>query len=330
MTQANVVRASNGQFASPSNPQASATADADVEAISTPDPRANGSDAASANGAGNGSGGGEGPQEARARRLGWQPQEKFRGPKDKWLDADAFVEKAESDLPVLRERLRFQDKFIQDQQTKLGSLEDKFGKTQTLLEEVTERLRMQDERGLSHVVQQLEAEMDAAVADADTERYQKAKRRLVELGQARAPRDGKAEDKSKQPSPQPQPQKVGPELEMWMRENPWFNPSDPEDDASLYAVRQDMKLSRKNPYMSDRERLDKVRESVERRFPELFENTNRRQAAAVNSPSPHRETQRKPKQKTVSDLDDDQKAALAAIQKRDPKFKAEDYLKYLK
>jgi hypothetical protein len=320
MTDTNVARAENGKFTVPAS-----SGDADVDAISTPDPRANGaSDAAGGNGHTQ-----ESANAERARRLGWQPEEKFRGPKDKWLDADAFIEKVEGEVPVLRERLRFQDKFIQDQQSKF---EARFQKQEEAIQELLGKTREAESRGFTYAHAELEAAMDKAAEEGDVKTYQAAKARLIELGKARAPAEKKLNgaepkgDGGKKDSLPPSP-----DLQQWMSDNRWFNPNDPDDEASMYAIHQDTKLSRKSPHLSPGERLAKVKEAVERRFPEQFENTNRRSPAPVSTPSAHgnQRTERK-KTKTVADLDDEQKAALAAIKRRDPKFKDEDYLKYLK
>ena len=52
--------------------------------------------------------------EAKARRQGWRPQDEYRGPADKWVDADAFLKRSDEELPVMRERLRKQDRDLAD------------------------------------------------------------------------------------------------------------------------------------------------------------------------------------------------------------------------
>lgn len=48
--------------------------------------------------------GGDPGVEAEARSLGWAPKEKWRGPEEQWVDAEAFMEKAQIVLPILREK----------------------------------------------------------------------------------------------------------------------------------------------------------------------------------------------------------------------------------
>ena len=290
--------------------------DADVDAISTPDPRADGNGADS-----------ESPNAPRAQRLGWQPFEKYRGPKDKWLDADAFIDKVEGEVPVLRERLRFQDKFIQEQQSKLSTIEERTKKQEALLEEMATRQRQQDDRGFSRLEEEIETEMDSAAAEADTDRYQKAKKRLNELRTSRKPAPAKTKEPDKPDGGKKPP---SPEVQQWVSDNAaWFNANDADDEASQFAILRDSQLGKKYPDAA--RRLAKVREEFERRFPVKFYNESRRNPPVVNSPSGHGSNRGGGKRpKTVADLDADQKAALAMIKRRDPKFKDEDYLKNLK
>ena len=50
--------------------------------------------------------------EKSARTLGWVPLEEFRGDPDRWIEADQFVERGTSQLPILRENIdRLMKKF---------------------------------------------------------------------------------------------------------------------------------------------------------------------------------------------------------------------------
>ena len=40
--------------------------------------------------------------EDKARALGWRPETEYKGPKDKWVDAEEFVKRAEEDPREVR------------------------------------------------------------------------------------------------------------------------------------------------------------------------------------------------------------------------------------
>lgn len=63
--------------------------------------------------------------EGFARRLGWRPREEFRGPQSQWLPVDLFLERVNNEIPVLRERLRYQDSIIQAHQQTISQLQQR-------------------------------------------------------------------------------------------------------------------------------------------------------------------------------------------------------------
>src|SRR6185437_13103474 len=71
----------------------------------------------------------EGETEARARRQGWRPLEEYNGNPDRWIDAESFLKRAETDLPVTRARL-------ETMESRYAQTEAELGKTRQSLEEV--------------------------------------------------------------------------------------------------------------------------------------------------------------------------------------------------
>ena len=45
----------------------------------------------------------------RATRMGWTDKESYTGPAERWVDAKTFIERGETILPILKDRLRKQD-----------------------------------------------------------------------------------------------------------------------------------------------------------------------------------------------------------------------------
>ena len=42
------------------------------------------------------------PVEQEARTLGWVPAEEFKGDPNRWVDAETFVERGHTVMPILR------------------------------------------------------------------------------------------------------------------------------------------------------------------------------------------------------------------------------------
>src|SRR3990167_10980336 len=73
--------------------------------------------------------------EPRAKRMGWVPEDQFRGEKSRWVDAKTFVEKGENELPILRERLRRADEGLKE----LGEVKETLKNFQGYMTKVEER-----------------------------------------------------------------------------------------------------------------------------------------------------------------------------------------------
>jgi hypothetical protein len=261
--------------------------------------------------------------EAFARRLGWRPQEEFRGPTDKWVDAGTFVEKVQKETPILRERLRTQDSMIQRMEAELRETKRLASEQGQAVNELLERSRGAEDRGFQYEAARIEAGMRKAVENADTPAYDALRMELDGLYRQRAEKQRKPADPDKD-KPNGQQTTPDPAAAAWVRENTWFN-----SDKKLHraAIAIEATLMEDEPHLSTADRLKKVRDEIVQRFPEKFENQARRQPSAVSAPGGQLTRPVRPKQKTVADLPDDAKQALTTLKRRDPKFTDEMYLK---
>lgn len=252
-----------------------------------------------------------------ARQIGWRPLEEYRGPKDKWIDADAFLEKVQTEAPVRNERLRTtaaeNERLRRENADLKRERESGWG-------EILDRSRGAEQRGFQYAREQIDVQMDEAAQRGDMDAYKNFKRQRDELERLKpsAPDPRRADPKPGQPQ-QPDVATMG-----WIDQNPWFN-TDPMLNGIAINIEGD--LLRKQPNLSTSERLEKVKDEVQRRFPEKFGNPARTTPAAASRPSaqaarpPSRE-----KKRTVADLDEHGKAALAKLKRQDPKLTDEMYL----
>ena len=63
--------------------------------------------------------------EQEARSMGWVPKEEFRGPETQWRDANEFVERGRTMIPILNARLREKDEKLASVSDKVAKLEQK-------------------------------------------------------------------------------------------------------------------------------------------------------------------------------------------------------------
>ena len=109
---------------------------------------------------------------ALAKSMGWVDEEKFRGDKTKWVDADSFVEKGMNDLPILRERLRSQSTKINDMETDISSFK-KYHEATVANE-------------YSRALKDLQEKERATVEEGDTAEFDKIQKQKQDLAQSHA------------------------------------------------------------------------------------------------------------------------------------------------
>jgi hypothetical protein len=235
--------------------------------------------------------------EARARRLGWTPEAEWdetraersgiRKPV-KFLTAQEFIDRVESDLPVMRERIRHTDSVI-------VALEKKLGTATSKLDEMHEVLTSQREMSLVAVKRAREAgraeakaEMRRSVEDGDTAAYEKAQKRLDDIeAEERAEQSPKKAESAREEEPKTEtPRNLNPAVEAWVKKNLWFR-----NDMVLNTVMIDahQRVQQENPDMDMLDSLEQAKSLVQEKFPEKFGiNPRRAGASAVNRSTGHR------------------------------------------
>lgn len=268
-------------------------------------------------------------QEAFARRLGWRPKEEYSklhpGKDDRWVDAASFIERTETEAPLLRSQLRKNvgaiDKLEQEQREARRLIKEQGEHIKELLG--TSRDARQ--QGFEYAVDQVKERQRAAVKDADTAAYDECERELARLAGMRPGKAPPKETARQQPTAQ-QSAEVDPVTVAWTEENrSWF-----KGEAKQYAIDAEVWVMDEHPNLVGpahaAERLAKVKERVQRRFPEKFENGARSQPSPTARPGPQGARPPVKKQRTVADLDADGKAALAKLKRMNPSLTDQDYL----
>jgi gas vesicle protein len=263
-----------------------------------------------------------GADEQFARRMGWRPETEWSGPENRkparFLDAGEYIKRVETEVPVLRERLRFYD----DQLVKTTKKVEEFGGTikeqGEALKELLTRTKTAEQRGYERAIADKQSEMRAAVASADTAAYARAEAEARAINDARV----KAmQPPAPQQKPAAQPQ-VHPETTAWLAQNEWFNRDRVLNAAAIEAYEV---VARDMPAASETQRLAETKRRVQAEFPHKFGANPRRDAPpSVNAPSGDRAA---PKAgKSVRDLPDDARRELDRFKKLIPGFTDKDFL----
>ncbi|WP_213775103.1 hypothetical protein [Bradyrhizobium sp. dw_78] len=251
--------------------------------------------------------------ETKARRLGWVPLDEFKGDHARWRDADEFMRRGETILPIVQENNRV----LHD---KLTATERQMTEMRQVLGELHASQKANEDRIRAQARAELENEMRVAVQTADTQRFEAANARLREVERPAAPVVPQAQ------SPMPGaalPPGIDPYVERWMAENTWM-----QDPAlSLFAQAHSAQLMQEKPGLGIQDRLADVKRRVQDQFPEKFGLNPRRNEAASVAFASAPPVARRSNKRGYDDLPGEAKAACDRFVKIIPGYKREDYLK---
>lgn len=198
--------------------------------------------------------------EDRARRMGWAPQDEWRGKEEDWKNAEAFIKAGEENAGWLRERNRKLDHALAQTTAKLNQMTESF-------ETVKEHYTKVEQRAHDRAVKELKAQQKAAVAEGDEAAFERI--------------DGEIEDLRKEATPAKKREATAdedPDFIAWHTDNDWYN----EDvEMTVYANQANTVIARKR--LVGRAHYDAITAEVKKRFPDHFENPKRKQAAAVEA-----------------------------------------------
>lgn len=204
--------------------------------------------------------------EDRAREQGWKPQDEYSklpnaDPK-KWVDAETFLKNGEAKLPIVNaenRKLRAEMKEMRD-----------------LVKDVLANQKSDKERIIAETTAKLKAERRAAIEEADTKKVEAIDEQIDKLKDAPKTEDKRATTDKWEPTP---------ELKDWTKANAWFNKGSKHYDPTMAGLAigyLDMLLA--DPETSDLDESDMLKRAtaeIRKRFPEKFQNPNRKNAPAV-------------------------------------------------
>lgn len=239
------------------------------------------------------------PSEAETKAIaqGWAPKDKWKGPEEKWVDADTFLERGEKIAPI-------QAKKIERLEGELDDIKRKFADFGGWRDKVEKNAH---ERALKDI----KSRQREAVKSMDSEAFEAAEKDAEKLNKEV---EQKAEERK--------PDAWDTAAAKWKAENDWF-----EVDSMLTEVAGGIHvaLRRTKPGLTPEQNLAETLKEVKRRFPEKFETESpRREAPHVEGSST---TRSRNGAKGYADLPADAKIAGTDFVKRGIYTDREQYAK---
>lgn len=199
--------------------------------------------------------------EIEAKQLGWQPEEQFKGSKDKWIPAKEFVEKGRFVVPILQQNNRRLQQQALTQTQKIGKLEQELKDLNTSFDSIEKRLSKVDQQAFVRAKAQLTAELKVAREAGDVDAEVDVQDRMDQLRKAT-----EEEPKKKITATKVEPTQVelDPVLKDWMKRNTWFG--DQTNSESKKKTKEFMRIGedlRDEGFSGD---MQEYTEAVEREY----------------------------------------------------------------
>lgn len=140
--------------------------------------------------------------EERARMLGWRPPGEFKGEPGNFVEAADFLQKAQENMPLLKQQNRRLDEALRDATKREKRLEKMIGE-----------LKGFEERAYQRAVAELEARHDAAVEEGDVAKSRAIRKEIDGLRPA---------PKAAEQDTETDPRQAKKELAEWVDRNDWY------------------------------------------------------------------------------------------------------------
>ena len=159
--------------------------------------------------------------EQEARDLGWVPLDEFRGPKDRWIPADKFVDKGRHIVPIMRERMNALQQKLLTRDKELDTLRETVENSNKAIEALEKHFNENTKRLVTEAKKDLLAKIKDARDSGDVDAEFELLEQLDTVKKAEA--DAKSDNKeNKKDTPPPKVEKQPEWAVEWQSENPWY------------------------------------------------------------------------------------------------------------
>lgn len=159
--------------------------------------------------------------EQEARNLGWVPESEFKGPKQKWVEAEKFIDKAQHVLPIMaKNNKRLQSELLTRDQ-KIANLEAAVANSEKAIaameKHFTAATKAQVAAAKKEVVEQIKVARETGDVDAEVALLEQLDT-VKEAEKAATASQGKKDD----PPSKKDAVEITPDIKEWLSENPWY------------------------------------------------------------------------------------------------------------
>lgn len=157
--------------------------------------------------------------QAKAEKLGWIPPSRFKGDPERFIDAEDYIERGETILPIVKETNKRLERELENTRAESAKLAESLKKAQDAIDQIEERHSVATQKAVEKAREDLKIQLAAASEAGDHAGVAEITSKMVDLI--------KAEDSAKEEKDVKVPDKVDtfvPQKDLleWNAENPWF------------------------------------------------------------------------------------------------------------
>jgi hypothetical protein len=171
-----------------------------------------------------------------AEKMGWIPPSRFKGDPERFIDADAYIERGETILPIVKEHNKRLQTELATVREQAAANAEALKVAQTAIEQIEERHSVQTQKAVEEARRQVKAQLAAASEAGDHEGVAELTDQLTQLNTA----EKEAGPVEKKPATPPARFVPPPELREWNEENPWFG-QDRRKTALALGIAQELR-----------------------------------------------------------------------------------------
>ncbi len=185
----------------------------------------------------------EATAEDRAAQMGWKPKDQFKGPEDRWVDAETYIKRGEDIEPILRaNNKKLLDK-VQTLETDLNSTKALLAASSEAIEELknfnTEATRAAAKTQQTEIIAGIRAARESGDVETET-------RLIDQLTDSKAALKVAEATKKVEPKVADTPPPLTPEVKEWLKDNPWFG-TDKRKTGLAFGIAEQLKADGEKP-----------------------------------------------------------------------------------
>jgi hypothetical protein len=195
----------------------------------------------------------------RAESMGWIPPTRYKGEPERFIDAEAYIERGETVLPIVKQQNAKLKAELDAVRAQSQAQADALAKAQAAIEQIEERHSVATQKAVERAKEEVKMQLAAASEAGDHEGVAALTDKLVELRTAEKAPVEKPVAKPTEPAPFTPPA----DLTEWIQENQWFQ-TDRKRTALALAVAQELREG--GDVSTGRNFYDKVAREVNKLF----------------------------------------------------------------